>query len=399
MAGTARGTDRFGIMAVLASTAILTSACTGAASPSPSSTGAPASASAPAPSSSGPAASISGVDIAKQRIADYTTKPTGIPITEQLAQRPTGKTFVFVQCGVPECAAHARNLQEAAPILGVTIKIIPAGNTAASTQGAFASAAQLKPAAVLEAAIPAALWPNQLKELQDQGTPVVAWAIPEDAGNGLSVVFNGTPRFEATGKRMADYVIAQSNGNAHVVFFFPPEYAVFVSEANGFKQEVGELCPTCTVEIVEAPANTIGSTMPGRIVSYIQQKPSTNYVALAFGSMNIGVPQAMAAAGLADKVSTISQAGGQVNFGFLKDKQQTADLANDLHVEAWMGLDIAARLATGQQVAQSEGSPSSSTPQVFVTQDNVASQTVDSDGWWIAFPDYVDTFKKLWGVQ
>jgi len=349
-------------------------------------------------SASPSAASASSVAEAKKRIADYLLKPTAIPVPEPLAHRPTGKTFVFVQCGVPECAAHARNLMEAAPILGVNVKIIPAGNTAASIQGAFASAAELKPAAVLEAGIPASLWPNQLKQLQAQGTPVVAWAIPDAAGNGLSVVFNGTPRFEATGRRMADYVIAQSNGNAHVAFFFTPEYAVFASEANAFKSEMQELCPTCTAEIVEAPANTIGSKMPNQIVSYVQGKPATNWIALAFGSMNIGVPQAFQAAGLGGGISSVSQAGGQVNFQFLAAKQETADLVNDLHVEAWMGLDVAARLATGQTVSAAEGSPSSSTPQLFVTSDNVGSQAVDKDGWWISFPGYVNTFKGVWGV-
>lgn len=339
-----------------------------------------------------------GVDVATatSRIEGYVSSPTPIPVTEPLAELPTGETFVFVQCNVPECAAHARNLEEAAAVAGVDLQVIPAGDTAESIQGAFASAAELQPAAVFEAAIPVALWETQLQALADQGTPVAAWAIPDEAGNGLDAVFNGTARFEATGRRMADWVIADAGAPTNTVFFYTPEFAVFVSEAEGYQAEIEELCSECSVEIVEASVTTIGSEMPNQIVSYLQENPDTTHVALAFGSMNIGVPEALAAAGLENTVTTISQAGGAVNFDYLANDQQAADLTNDLHVEAWMGLDVAMRLATGQDV--SWVTPETSTPQLFVTPANVGEQDVDADGWWIAFPDYVQTFEGLWGV-
>lgn len=342
--------------------------------------------------------SDSGVATATKRIATYVTKPTPIPVSVPLKQRPTGKEFVFVQCGVPECAALAANLKEAGATMGVKITIISAGASAKSTQDAFASAAQKKPAVVLEAGIPAAFWANQLKQLKAQGTPVVVWAIPEPPGNGITAEFNGTPRFAATGRRMADYIISKSKGKARVAFFYPPEYAVFASEAAAFQSEMKSLCPSCGVEIVKAPATTIGSQLPGRVVSYLQQKPDTTWVAGAFGSVLIGVPQALQAAGL-NKVQTITQAGGKVNFSYIKAGQQTVDLSNDLHIEAWLGLDVAARLATGQPVPANFKLPATSTPQLFIRKENSASVKYDATGAWISFPNYRQYFKKLWGVR
>jgi ribose transport system substrate-binding protein len=140
------------------------------------------------------------------------------------------------------------------------------------------------------------------------------------------------------------------------------------------------------------PGGDIGTPrLPNRVVSYLQAHPETKYVTMAFGSMAIGLPQALAAAGLTDKVTVISEAGGPINFQYIKSGQQTMDLAQDLRVQAWTGVDAAARLATGQKTTLVDPLP----PIRFLTKDNI---TFDPQGGFTAFPDYKEHFRKQWGI-
>lgn len=335
--------------------------------------------------------SSSGSGEAASIIAPYVGKASPIPVDEPLKELPKGQKFVYVQCGVPECAVIAEGAKEAAAALGVELTVIPAGGTATSISQAFESAAQLKPAVVYEDAIDPVLWPKPFKELKAQGTPIVAETIPESSGEGM-VVFNSSERFSHTGKLMAAYVAAKAEGATHAVFYWPPDYTVFKGEAETFKKELTRLCPECTAELVTAPSTTIGKELPSRVVSYLQQNPETNWVGFAFGSMVQGVPEALGAAGLS--AETISQAGGEPNWQYLKEGKQTVDLSGDIQIEAWVAMDIAARLATGQELPKTE--LNGSTPQQFLTQEEI---TFDPAGGFHPFPDYQATFKKLWGVN
>lgn len=351
-----------------------------------------------APENSGD--SSDAVAYAEEQIASYLERAVSqpdldppIPVTEPLETLPTGKSFVFVQCGVPECAFLAEQSKIAADVVGAELTVVQAGNDAQSTADAFATALDLRPDVIIQAAIDPALWTSQLNAINDAGIPVVAWTIPDPNPEGITVSFNGSDGFAAAGRLMADYVIAESGGAGHAVIFWPPEFTVFQGLAEGFQQEIEENCPDCSVEVQQAPASEIGSQLPGRVVSYLQANPDTDWVAGAFGSMLIGVPQALRAAGIGEGVQTISQAGGQVNFQYLQDGLQTVDLSNDIRQEAWLGIDIASRLSTGQDVDPQ--TPGARTAQQFLTQDDVDFNPEDG---YSSSPGFEDYFKQLWGV-
>lgn len=344
--------------------------------------------------------STASVSYASEQVQPYLDRAVSqpdldppIPVTEPLQTLPTGKKFVFVQCGVAECAFLADQAKTAAGLVGAELTVIQAGDSAQGTADAFSSALDLRPDVIITAAIDPAVWTSQLNAIRDAKIPVVSWTIPDPTPDGITVSFNGSDGFAAAGRLMADYAIKDSGGKANAVVFYPPEYTTFKGLAEGFQQEMKDQCPGCSIEVQTAPASEIGSQLPSRVVSYLQSHPDTDWVAMAFGSMLIGVPQAMRAAGVGEDVKTISQAGGQVNFQYLKDGLQTVDLSNDIRQEAWLAVDIASRLSTGQEVDPQ--TPGARTAQQFLTQEDI---TFDPAGGFSSYPGFEDYFKKLWGV-
>jgi len=335
-----------------------------------------------------------GVAEATKIIAPFEAAPSPIPEEEPLEKLPKGKHFVYVQCNVPECAFVGQYTKEAAEEMGAKMTIIEAGGTAESIGKAFDSAIALKPDAVLENGIDPVLWKGQLAKLQELGIPVVAETTPVEAGDDIDWA-TGTPaNWAHVGELMADWVVSKSNGTANTVLFWPPQIAVFKFFAEGFAAEMKAKCPDCKLELVTVPGSEIGTPrLPNRVVSYLQANPDVEYVTMAFGSMAIGLPQALAAAGLSEKVKVISEAGGPINFQYIKGGQQTMDLAQDLAIQAWLGVDAAARLTTGQKPTLE----APLTPIRFLTKDNL---DFDPKGGYLAFPDeYKQHFRELWGLQ
>jgi len=353
------------------------------------------------PSSAPAADAAAGLSHAEETIAPYLERAVSIPdvdppipVTEPLAALPTGKKFAYVECNVPECAVVGAEMKVAIEQLGGEFQSFKQGNDTQSTADAFQAAFDSQPDVLIQDAIDPATWTSQLKLFKDAGIPVVSWTIPNDpAAEGISAVFNGGDTFQTVGRIMADYVIAKSEGKANAVLFYPPEYTVFVGLAEAFQDEIQSQCPGCTVSIESAPASEIGSQLPTKVVSFVQANPSTDWVVGAFGSVLIGVPQALAAAGI-EGIDTLSQAGGEVNFQYIKDGLQTADLSNDLNQEAWIAADIAAKLATGQEV--DDVTLNSRSAQMFITQDEV---TFDPSAGFQSYPEFKEYFQGLWGVK
>jgi ABC-type sugar transport system substrate-binding protein len=109
--------------------------------------------------------------------------------------------------------------------------------------------------------------------------------------------------------------------------------------------------------------------------------------------MNIGVPQALKAAGLADKVKIVSQSGGAANYQYIKDGSEAADLFQDINYTGYRMADAVARAFAGQDEGADE------VPLMFITPQNISSATFAADKSWTAFPDTLAQFKKIWGLS
>ena len=170
-----------------------------------------------------------------------------------------------------------------------------------------------------------------------------------------------------------------------------PELSFSAVIQDAFKAELSSLCPDCKVHELKIPVATLGNKAPQLIVSDLQANPDTNVVVGANSEQMIGLPAALKTAGL--KVDTIGGAGSPVTLQYLKDGQQTADVALDLPVLTWSMIDAAVRGATGQQLGadQAKGLP----PQQILMQKDIV---FDPKMGWTGYPDFADRFLKLWNA-
>ena len=93
-------------------------------------------------------------------------------------------------------------------------------------------------------------------------------------------------------------------------------------------------CPGATVnELDLALADLANATTT--IVSYVRSHPSVKYVVTALDAPTIGLPGALAAAGLANHVKLVGEGATPTNVQYLHSGQQAADVAFPYYEAMW----------------------------------------------------------------
>lgn len=327
---------------------------------------------------------------AKATIEPYVGHPSPFPVTEDLKELPPkGSTFAFVSPGVPYSELIAELTKQAVEAMGMKFELVKAGLAANTVSSAFDTVVAKKPAAVIVSALEPALYAKQLKELQAAEIPVVGSGMAGEK-YGIDVLY-GNKGNELYGKLEAAYVAAEWGPKANLVFYEIPEYSFTEANVAGFKKELEASCPECSVRFTPVPAASIGNTAPSTIVSDLQANPETEVAVFAAGELEAGLPAALSSAGI--KIKTLAGAPGPANLQAVKEGKEAAVLATDTPVVAWTLADMAARRLAGQELTGAEAEGIGDVQ--FLTKPDI---TFDTEKGWTGYPNYAQTFEKLWGV-
>jgi len=148
-------------------------------------------------------------------------------------------------------------------------------------------------------------------------------------------------------------------------------------------------CSSCSVDSLDIPLTSLGKDAPDRIVSYLRSHPDVNYVVLSVtDALGSGLPAALKAAGLADKVTIVGQGGGPQNFADMRSDSIKALVPADLYSYDYLMLDALARHWAGVPLV--DAGP----PYWLVKKDTAPEDTSKP------FPvveDYLAQWKALWG--
>ena len=339
---------------------------------------------------------------AAQAVADeLSVLPTSIGLTEPIeGDIPTGLRIVVIPINVPSAIELITFLQEAAAVLGWTAESVSGGTTPEEFKAAFAQVCADAPDAVFSLGIPSAVVTEELECLRDAGIPMVFQSTaPEgvqDTDLVLANIYDHTPQF-ISGTHNANWVIADSGGNANIVYydFAAVETVHYVSL--GFEETIVENCPNCTFERIDVPAEDIGTNLPGQIVSYMRANPDTNYVALAFSDLAIGVPGALADAGIGtDEVRLIGANPGPGNrVNIAAGNYEQAAISFPKYESQWRVIDIFARHFAGESVDHPQDAIY---PYFMYSSDNVDNWPGAPEDEWPLVQDYKEQYLALWGV-
>jgi ribose transport system substrate-binding protein len=344
-------------------------------------------------SSSGGSANGGNADVtaAKQLTDTSATRPTQItqakPIDKPI---PTGKKITFISCGVEACAVQGPILADGAKMLGWSVKQVGTDGSPEKVQNAFQAAIRGGANAVIIDAADKDALAGPISAAKAKGVEVVTCCSL--AQQGKDVLFNtGTPEQNAPiGKMLAGKVVADSAGKANSLYVNVSAFAILAAVGQTFEQEYKRLCADCGFGKIDIPLTSLGKDAPDRIVSYLRSHPKVNYIVLSeSGSLGPGLPAALQAAGLADKVKIVGQGGNQQVYQDVSSGKIAAVTPSSLYGYDYSMLDALARKWAGVPVQQTS-------PEFWLmTKENMPSSINGP-----AFPivqDYKNQWAKLWG--
>jgi ribose transport system substrate-binding protein len=340
--------------------------------------------------SSSESSGSSGVAEARAFMKEAMTPPSelGLPSTEKAI--PSGKTVTYVHCGVDVCSTIAKAIKNSADILGWTLKVIPSDGSPASIKAGWGQVVRLKPDVAFGSGAPSATYKAEVGQLEAAGIPVILLATTDTEGNGITFSEMQLDEVPVVGKQMASWVVSTTKGDANTLYVDLPAFPILPPVKEGFEAAYEDWCADCPYESIDLPITSIGKDAPSRIVAHLRANPDVNTVALGYDGLGFGLPAALKAAGLDDKVQVIGEAPTATNFAYVRNGGQGATVSQ-AYFEIWANLvDVAARTLTDQPI---DANTKWQVPWFLVTQDNL--ETVGT-GHEPVLPDLNEQLEELW---
>ena len=345
-------------------------------------------------SSASPGASA-GIAKAQAFVAANSDYPTKISVTDPVpAKPPTGLTIAFIQLPQTGSLDFGAGIKAAADVLGWTVDVIETQPTPEAVASAMTVAVEKHPDVVISgAAFAVSTFPEQVAQLQAAGIPFITANTQDPLGNGVTANIGSGADFTRKGQWLANWIAADSGGNADIAVFNLSTFPVLNLLVDGIKSTLADVCPGCKVAVNDVLASSISTTLPGEIVSNLQAHPSVNYVVTAFGDMTLGLPAAMQAAGLTSKVKVVTQHASKANLQDIKDGTEAMNVPEAGFEAGWMMVDAAVRALQKAPIPEEQYA---TTQGNYITKANVDTVTGEH---YIAVKDHAAQFSKLWKVS
>lgn len=336
-------------------------------------------------------------DAAAEELAGLLERPTEITNTTPFAgEIPVDKDVMWIQCPVPACVQLGEPLKNAVEALGWTLSVVPHDGTPEGVLAAYAQAVREAPDAVVSSGYPRVMFEEEMTQLSEAEIPVIQMTVTDPPGDGITAVVHGSARNAEAGRQLALYTAVDSGGAANVLWV-TTAYPIVVPTLEGHEGEGGfqpaleELCPDCTVEVIDIPIEAIGVDDAARVVSALQANPDINYVVGPLGDMFVGLPGALADAGLSAQVTLVTHDQNPTLSAAVEDGTIAAIVGFPGLEDMFQITDTLLRHFAGEDFEPS----SDDLPSWIITQGNVPSTTDD----YPLVEDYQEQYKALWGVD
>ncbi len=320
-----------------------------------------------------------------------TTRPTSIGLTKPIGKPvPTGKKVVFISCGVEACEIQGNIIKQGAADLGWTAETIGTDGSPEQLQNAFKTALRQGADGVIINAVNRASVAKQIEQAKKQGVAFVTSASVDEPGDGILANIADKRNSGNIGEHLAAQIVADSDGKANTLFVNISAFQILKALGDQLSSSYKKFCPDCKYDALDIPVTSLGKDAPDRIVSYLRSHPQVNYVVLSVSNaLGAGLPAALRAAGLADKVKIVGQSGDSQTFQDLQAKNINSVAAYDYYTVDYLMLDALARHFAGAP-------PQPANPPLWlVTPENMPAEA--TKGLFPVVPTYRDEFKKLWG--
>jgi ribose transport system substrate-binding protein len=378
-----------------ASIGVLAIACVAAVSACGSSSN--SGSSSPAAKTSDPA----GVMTAKSAVTAALTEPTSIPETTPLPRAPKkGIKVIFLSCSAAACSLLNPGFVAAAKALGwdPTVITYNSATPGAAVQQAINEGYKY----IATTSITLNTITPEVQEMKAKGIAffeAYTSDTPEFAKNGLYGDAQNAEGDVKSGSLMADWLIANSDGNANVVYVDISLYPSLVGQGQGAAAEFAKLCPTCKFATLPVSVTQLGAgQVPAAIVSYLQAHPSVNYLYLSFQDLDAGVYSALRAADLTSRVKIVGTEAEATQLHEIVSGQETMWTVLPEPYVMWVVVDWMARQSEGVLTQAALAADDSGVAFVVDTASAAQAQLASNGGNWPGPENYQAQFEKLWHV-
>ena len=365
-------------------------------------------------STDGNAASITDVASATALVERFSQPVVSVGVTEPTSKTPeAGKRIVFLECPVPTCKVFGDGIQQAAELLDWELTRLTYQFTPEGQQSAFEQAVELQPDAIMSSGQTPSVTVQQRQAADEAGIPffdnsavyesdpsTATGTVDEDPAPPTLLLEPASFVAFQNGTLPAAWAIAQTDGNVHSIFVNVPDIPIIVPPQVSYEAALETACPdTCTNVVVAATVDEIGTTLPSKVVSTLQEHPDTNYIVFTSGDFSLGVAAAVDAAGF-DEVKLIGATPIQANIESMRAGQRDeawAGVSNT--IIGWRLVDGAVRYFNGDEFSPVAFSPDDTSPAAWPVPRIYTTETAPDSSDFVEPADYVAIFSQLWNLS
>jgi len=306
----------------------------------------------------------------------------------------SGKTIVYVAQTMtnPGVAGAANGVIEAAKVIGWNVRVIDGQGTPVGIQAAFSEAVTLKPSGIVVGGFDPGLTSQQVAQANAAHVPLIGWhavAAPGPSKNP-PLFTNVTTSVTDVAKISADWIIAESNGNAGVVLFTDDSIPFAKNKADLIRDQLAT-CPSARLLVREnIPIPDASTRVPQEVSSLLARLQGQWTYSVAINDLYFAdaAPTLRAAGkqGYAAPFNIGAGDGDPSAFERINAKQfQAATVPEPLSEQGWQIVDEFNRAFSNQPASGYVG------PVHIATADNNNGATAwDPSG-------YREAYQKIWG--
>jgi ribose transport system substrate-binding protein len=292
---------------------------------------------------------------AKANVVAHSKAPAHIGPTQPIGKAiPTGKKIVYINCGAEACVNVGKSMDEAAKVLGWTVKHINTQPTPQAIQAAFQEAVRQNPDGVAELGFDKVSFERQLAELKAKKIPVLAATGTDLSGSGIDLQIIPPVENSKSTRLLADKIAVDSSGTGDVGVVELTGYPVIKIYTDAFKDQLGKSCPGCSSKSIQIQPTSIGKDAASKIANFLRANPKIGYLFLSLDDLGDGLPAAVKNAG-AKLPKTYGHAPTAPGLAALGTGERSAATPGPTPEIAWQFMDAFARSFTGQSMKPDEG--------------------------------------------
>lgn len=304
----------------------------------------------------------------------------------------SGKKILVINCGdaAEGCKRPVTGAREAAKTLGWEVTVVDSLGDPTKASDILGRAESMDVDGVILEAFPDAAVQAGLEKTKAAGIPVISVQ-----GNLEVGPFDGavTWDYAKVGELMADWIIADSDGEADILVMDDPQFQTMaVGVPAGMK--VLETCDGCEVtKTVHTTVATLTTRVEGQAAGALRSAPAGQpyYVWSGYDALTSFIILGARSAGRTpEDTPMVSWGGNKENLNEIHDNGfQRATVAIAYEQLGWAAMDALVRVFADEEPVADAG-----IPMRFLTAENITPEML-SDGW-SGDVDYAAKYTELW---